>query len=77
MSDSFLFQSKINKFQLLIFGTSITDAREYAKCTHPKFEMMFVSKNPSNVNPYVVCAITEKQVQLNRKSLNKMLYGDV
>jgi hypothetical protein len=75
MSDSFLFQSDKNKFQLLVFGTSITDARNYAKNTHPNFEMKFVSKNPM-VNKYVCCATTEKQVQLNKTSLEKLLNKD-
>ena len=73
MSDCFLFQSDINKFQLLVFGTSITDARQYAKNTHPNFEMKFVSKNPGSISPYIVCGTTENQVKLNRESLRLLL----
>jgi hypothetical protein len=72
MSDSFLFQSSKNGFQLLVFGTSITDARNYAKNTHPNFDMKFISKNPI-VSKYVLCSTTENQVNLNRESLNKLL----
>lgn len=71
MSDSYLFHSNKNGFQLLIFGISLSDAREYAKNTHSNFEMTFVSKNPI-VNEYVCCATTEKQTQLNRENLEKL-----
>ena len=75
MSDSFLFQSQKTGFLLLVFGTSITDARNYAKNTNRNLEMKFVSKNPT-VSPYVCCATTENQVALNRTSLQKLLEGD-
>lgn len=76
MSDTFLFQSSINKFQLLIFAVSISDARQYAKNTHPNFDMRFVCKNPSDVSPYTLCATTENQVRSNRESLEKLLQGE-
>jgi hypothetical protein len=31
MSNSYLFKSAKNNFQLLVFGINITDARQYAK----------------------------------------------
>ena len=73
MSDTFLFQSRLNNFQLLVFGTSITDARQYTKNTHPNYDMKFISKNPGIVSKYLLCATTEKQVQANRESLEKLL----
>ena len=75
MTDSFLFQSNKNGFQLLVFGTSITDARQHAKNCWPNYDMKFIIKNPT-VSPYVLCATTEKQTQLNRESLEKLLNGE-
>jgi hypothetical protein len=72
MGDTFLFQSKKNGFQLLVFGTSLTDARNYAKNTHLNFDMTFVCKNPI-VSKYVVCGTTDSQVKLNKISLQKLM----
>jgi hypothetical protein len=65
MSDCFLFQSSKVNFQILVFGITLQDARQYAKNTHPNYGMKFVSKNP-----------TEKQMELNRENLRKMLEED-
>ena len=73
MSDSYLFQSSKTGFQFLVFGINVKDAREYAKNTHPSFDMKFVSKNPGSVSKYVLSATTENQMNLNRESFLKRI----
>ena len=75
MGDRFLFRSNKTGFQLLVFGVSLTDARQYAKNTHSNFDMKFISKNPIEVNKYLCCATTSKQIELNRISLERLLEG--
>ena len=72
MSDSFLFECPSNKWQLLVFGTSLSDARRYVKNTHPGYHMKFVGKNVE-VSRNVCCATTEAQVKLNRERLYKFM----
>jgi hypothetical protein len=76
MSDCFLFQSSKVNFQILVFGITLQDARQYAKNTHPNYGMKFVSKNPTGINKYILCGTTEKQMELNRENLRKMLEED-
>lgn len=80
MSDSYLFECEKMKYQILVFGVSKQDARELIKIVNPvwyrDYGFKFVCKNPGSVNPYTLCATTEKQVILNRESLNKLLEED-
>jgi hypothetical protein len=73
MCDTFLFRSKKNGFELLVFGVNLSDARNFAKSTHSAYEMSYVSKNPTPVNKNMVFATTDKQMELNRKKFEEFM----
>ena len=76
MENTYLFQCSINKWQLLVFAINRKDAYNFIKSTHPNFNMRLIATNPSNINPYICCATTEKR-QMNIRMKNERMLANV